>query len=43
MSAKFDILGIGCVSVDDLMVIGSYPQADAKLRISRSERLISAG
>jgi sugar/nucleoside kinase (ribokinase family) len=38
MSPKFDILGIGCATVDDLVTVGSYPAADVKLRVKRMER-----
>lgn len=38
MSPKFDILGIGCATVDDLVTVGSYPNADVKLRVKRMER-----
>lgn len=38
MSARFDILGIGCVAVDDLVYIDAFPQADAKMRVKRRER-----
>ncbi|MFI5385111.1 MAG: PfkB family carbohydrate kinase [Fimbriimonadales bacterium] len=34
----FDILGIGCVAVDDLLYVNTYPPADAKVRIKRSGR-----
>ncbi|MDR3688891.1 MAG: PfkB family carbohydrate kinase [Fimbriimonas sp.] len=35
---SFDVLGIGCVAVDDLLYVDAYPLADAKLRIRRAER-----
>jgi sugar/nucleoside kinase (ribokinase family) len=35
---KFDVLGLGCVAVDDLIYVESYPQADYKVRIERQER-----
>ena len=35
----FDILGIGCVSVDDLLYVpGSYPAADTKTRVLNWDR-----
>lgn len=34
----FDVLGLGCVAVDDLLYAPSYPAADSKLRILRRER-----
>ena len=38
MPPSFDILGIGCVAVDDLMYVDAFPSADAKIRIRRAER-----
>jgi len=38
MAPKFDILGVGCATVDDLILVGSYPHADVKLRVKRMER-----
>ena len=36
---SFDILGIGCVSVDDLLYVpGSYPAADTKARVLNWDR-----
>lgn len=34
----FDILGLGCTAVDDLLYVASYPAADSKVRIRRGER-----
>ncbi len=34
----FDVLGIGCVAVDDLVYVDAYPPADSKKRVTRSER-----
>ena len=34
----FDILGLGCAAVDDLVYVESYPPADAKVSVLRSER-----
>jgi sugar/nucleoside kinase (ribokinase family) len=36
--APWDILGLGCVAVDDLLYVPSYPPADAKVRVRRRER-----
>jgi ribokinase len=33
-----DILGLGCVAVDDLLYVSEYPPADAKVRVNRHER-----
>ena len=30
---RWDILGIGCVAVDDLLYVEAYPAPDAKVRI----------
>jgi len=38
MTPTFDILGIGCATVDDLVMVGAYPSADVKLRVKRMER-----
>jgi len=38
MNPKFDILGLGCVAIDDLLYVPSYPPADTKMRIDHSER-----
>lgn len=35
---RWDVLGIGCVAVDDLLSIEAYPAADAKVRIRQRER-----
>src|SRR5258706_16224994 len=37
-AATFDILGLGCVAVDDLLYVESYPAPDKKIRIERQER-----
>jgi sugar/nucleoside kinase (ribokinase family) len=34
----YDILGLGCATVDDLLYVDSYPPPDTKTRILRSER-----
>src|SRR5262245_778223 len=33
-----DILGLGCVAVDDLLYVAAYPPADAKVQVRRRER-----
>jgi sugar/nucleoside kinase (ribokinase family) len=38
MVVPFDILGLGCVAVDDLVYVASYPPADAKVAVLRRER-----
>lgn len=38
MSERFDVLGIGCVSVDDLLYVNEFPHADAKVRVNRTDR-----
>jgi ribokinase len=36
--ARLDVLGIGCVAVDDLLYVAAYPPADGKTRVQRRER-----
>jgi sugar/nucleoside kinase (ribokinase family) len=38
MPAKFDVLSLGAVAVDDLLYIGAYPGPDEKTPVLRSER-----
>jgi sugar/nucleoside kinase (ribokinase family) len=38
MTAACDILGLGCVAVDDLLYVAAYPPADAKVAVRRRER-----
>jgi sulfofructose kinase len=38
MPDKFDILGIGCIAVDDIFYVDQYPAADSKVRAKRMER-----
>ena len=38
MKFAFDILGLGCAAVDELLYVGLYPAANSKLRIERRER-----
>ena len=32
---RFNVLGLGCVAVDDLLYVGAYPPADAKAQVRR--------
>lgn len=38
MVTPFDILGLGCTAVDDLLYVARYPAADGKEPVCRSER-----
>jgi ribokinase len=38
MVERFDILGLGCTAVDDLLYVEHYPAADSKVQIRRQER-----
>jgi hypothetical protein len=38
MSGPTDILGVGCVAVDDLVYVEDYPAADSKTQITERER-----
>ena len=38
MIERYDILGLGCVAIDDLLYLPSYPPADSKMQVSRRER-----
>jgi sulfofructose kinase len=38
MAASFDILGLGCVAIDDLLYVSAYPPADAKVQVRRRDR-----
>ena len=38
MVEHFDILGLGCTAVDDLLYVENYPAADTKAPIRRQER-----
>jgi len=38
MKPSFDILGLGCVAIDELLYVPAYPAADAKVRVQRRER-----
>lgn len=35
---RWDVLGIGCAAVDDLLYVTSYPSADSKVRVESRER-----
>jgi len=37
-SSRIDLLGLGAVSIDDLVYVESYPPADAKVPVLRSQR-----
>jgi len=34
----FDVLGLGCAAVDDILYVEQYPRPDAKVRVLRRER-----
>jgi len=38
MTFPCDILGLGCVAIDDLLYVATYPQADAKVPVQRRDR-----
>jgi ribokinase len=38
MNPTFDILGLGCVAVDDLLYVAGYPAADGKVQVQGRER-----
>ncbi|HZU35113.1 MAG TPA: PfkB family carbohydrate kinase [Gemmataceae bacterium] len=35
---SYDVLGLGCTAVDDLLYIGAFPEPDSKIQVRRSER-----
>src|SRR5436190_5117331 len=35
---RWDVLGLGCVAVDDLLYVADYPAPDSKVRIRQRER-----
>ena len=37
-SQRFDILGLGCAAVDDVLYVPSFPRADEKVRVARALR-----
>ena len=38
MDPQVDILGVGCVAVDELYYVADYPTADSKAEVLRTER-----
>ena len=38
VTAEFDVLGLGIVTIDDLMFVDAYPAPDEKVRIKRRVR-----
>ena len=38
MTARYDVLGLGCVAIDDLLYVDAYPAADTKVQVRRRER-----
>jgi sugar/nucleoside kinase (ribokinase family) len=38
LTSKLDVLGLGAVTIDDLIYVEAYPPADAKVPVRRSER-----
>lgn len=38
MVSALDVLGLGCVAIDDLLYVPAYPAADAKVQVRRRER-----
>jgi len=38
MRDRIDILGLGCVAIDDLLYVAAYPPADSKVQVRRTER-----
>ena len=38
MLPSYDILGLGCVAIDDLLYVAAYPPADGKVQVQRRER-----
>ena len=37
-SPRWDVLGLGCVAVDDLLYLPAFPSPETKVRVSRRER-----
>ena len=35
---KFDVLGLGCAAVDDVLYVPTFPAADGKVRVERTAR-----
>jgi sugar/nucleoside kinase (ribokinase family) len=38
MSPAYDVLGLGCVAVDDLLRVPAFPLPESKVRVTRRER-----
>jgi ribokinase len=38
MTTTFDVLGLGCVAVDELLYVPAYPQPDTKTRVRERDR-----
>jgi len=38
MTARCDVLGLGCAAIDDLLYVSAYPAADEKMPVRRRER-----
>jgi sugar/nucleoside kinase (ribokinase family) len=38
MNRQWDVLGLGCVAVDDLLYVEAFPAPDSKVRVNRRER-----
>jgi sulfofructose kinase len=38
MTVSYDIIGLGCVAVDELLYVPAYPVPDTKVRVRRRER-----
>jgi sugar/nucleoside kinase (ribokinase family) len=38
MFSSYDVLGLGCVAIDDLLYVAAYPPADGKVQVQRRER-----
>src|ERR1700677_3324177 len=34
----YDVIGVGCATVDELLYVDAYPEPDAKTQIQRQER-----
>lgn len=38
MKPRFDVLGLGCTAVDEILYVPTYPPADAKVEVRQRER-----
>jgi ribokinase len=38
VNKRWDVLGVGCTTVDDLLYVPAYPPAEAKVAVERQER-----